>query len=81
MDFFFFFSFFVRIGLVQVKRGTSAAPVWEGNSVTHSSESALSPTDKSSQTGLFLRADGRAEWDRSIEPDLVYSEHAITLLT
>lgn len=36
----FFFFFFVRIGLVQVNRGTLAAPVWEGNSVTHCSEAS-----------------------------------------
>lgn len=56
------FFFFVRIVLVQVKRGTLAALVCGGNSVTYCSEASLSLTDKSSQTGLFLRADGGTEW-------------------
>lgn len=63
-----FFFFFVR--LVQVKRGTLAAAVQRSNSVTCSSEASLSLTAKSSQTGLFLRADGGPE--RSVKPDLVY---------
>lgn len=57
-----FFFFFVRTVLAQVKRGTLAALVRRGNSVTYCSEASLSFTDKSSQTGLFLRADGGTEW-------------------
>lgn len=57
-----FFFFFVRIVLVQVRRGTFAVLVCRGNSVTYCSVASLSLTDKSSQTGLFLRADGRTEW-------------------
>lgn len=75
------FFFFVRIALVQVRRRTSAALVCRGNSVTCCSEASPSLTDKSSQTGLFLRADGRTEWSRYVQPHLVYSQHAITALT
>lgn len=57
------FFFFVRNVLVQVKRGrkTFAALLCRGNSVTYCSEASLSLTDKSNQTGLFLRADGGTE--------------------
>lgn len=53
-----------------MKRGTLAAAVRRSNSVTCSSEASLSLSAKSSQTGLFLRADGGP--DRSAKPDRVY---------
>jgi len=58
-----FSSPFVRIVLVQVKRGgkTFAALLWWSNSVTYCSESSLSLTDKSNQMGLFLGTNRRTE--------------------
>lgn len=57
------FSLFVRIVLGQVKRGgnTFAVLLWRGNSVTCCPWASLSLTDKSNQTGLFLRAASRTE--------------------